>query len=334
NMLAWGSSSAPNFVRRPLAGEGKGPAEDPVFILQNPWVHEQDEIVASLYLPSPPAPPFRGTKTIFDNESGYTLNEETRLNCHDDSPLARSATLINTIPFPAVASDVVNANTSMKSTNQPLYLFELIAFACMFKQAKPEYHVFTTNCFWYCAMILHLVRLRHGLKISRLKRPDSETFTGFVDLPKSPSHDTRSHPDGAIEGSTLESAWADDGSSSWKWESVSESDAKVSRVSSSTNLLGRQDRYTDACSFPCVSTFPLPQFSSCSTPPQGSSWYSSKMGTWYGIRVSRTPSGRVLKAWLVRAEEAVDRFMTKVCGSSHFLDFLDPFTLSSLAPAP
>jgi hypothetical protein len=58
------------------------------------------------------------------------------------------------------------------------------------------------------------------------------------------------------------------------------------------------------------------------------------MGTWYGIRVSRTPADRVLNKWLVHAEEAVDRFTTEVCG---FLNLDITFSCSpkfSLFSAP
>lgn len=268
---AWSRAKTPASLFTPLAYDSRGPTKDPVRVLTNPWVHEQDEVVAVLQLPSPSAP-----HDVTDNQTFY------QKSMFDDSIESPLATLDPAHP-PAMFHHESEEPFQSDLRQRPLYLFELIILACTLKQAKPEYQILTSNCFWYCAMIFHLIRLRHGLHI------DTSTNSFSFELQKS-RH---------VLPSIL--------------RFVNASPVNVNQKKSKSESLGwktgrREDEGAATEEDPGRVYSPTPSPSHLSSSADVSSWYAQKLGTWCGIRVSRTPTKRVLRKWLSKLEEAIDWF--------------------------
>ncbi|XP_006456724.1 hypothetical protein AGABI2DRAFT_146468 [Agaricus bisporus var. bisporus H97] len=264
NDAAWSRAKTPASLFTPSVHDSRGPTKDPVRVLTNPWVHKEDEVVAVLQLPPPSSPCDSADNQTFDQKFPF-----------DDS--IESLTTLDPNHVPA---------TSHRESNlqqRPLYLFELIILACTLKQAKPEYQILTSNCFWYCAMIFHLVRLRHGLSVhtSRESVP--------VELQK--SRYTLPSISRFINALPMNANHKKTGSESWGWETG----RMKSKSATMEGDLGPE--YSPTLS---------PSHLSASA--DGSSWYAPKLGTWYGIRVLRTPTNRVLRKWLAKMEEAIDWF--------------------------
>lgn len=311
--LAWGSTSTPVSVFDPLTGERRVPAQDPVYILDNPWVHEQDEVVAVLRLPLPPDVVSPESKYEFRNSTG-TIDTK----CDSAS-----------LPLPTTTLPEPDRDTHFPThSNQPLYFFELVALACTLKQSKPEYRVLTSNCYWYCTMILHLVRLRHGLNLSYVPEPHNDhnetskySYKSSLRARMTSSSNKTSDPRPGSLATDTSAEKKKKSPLTWK----SNLDADVNAVG--LDLHQHQ--------FPVPPPSPSPSLTATlsSFPHSPPSWYSSKMGTWYGVRVTKTPTDLYLLKWLSKAEKAIEQFRNEVCARppaccSFFLGFPCPVTSS------
>lgn len=291
--LAGGLDSTTAPVLDPLTGE-RG-AEDLVYILNKPWVHERDEVVAFLRLPSPSflsqsatlpgvTPESDHSKTELHNSS-TTKSHEIKYDFSASTALPMAFSQTRNIPFPV-------------HRHRPLFMFELVVLACSLKDAEPDYHVLTSNCYWYCAMILHIVRLRHRLDLVPIREPKNR-FPGLFKFvtPDEGHHYSVSFP---------------------KTHAVIEKEKRNGKISWKWKLKLRPNQEKDVNHGASTDPIPYPISALCpATPtptpsPSSLSWYRAKMGSWYGIQVSKPPTKAVLCRWLTKTEEAIGQFKNEV----------------------